>query len=282
MAAYKLSTEITNLNFSDSLLDPSSNYYISIEAMVNSVLTQTYNITGGTEGYYLGTADMKFTKGQQINVDTTMLFISPNPFNIILLRYLFTDYMTRTTSTPFTINFFNTLVAKTTVPTTTTTTTTTRSPSTKRASQTTKPEAFSSMKPDSETSGTNSSAITTPSQNHTTDWASTASGTPTTTKPTPIDQRGSKTTGTTPYPLVPYWLDWVPGWGIALLVLASLILLLLIILIILLLLRWCCMDEPEEEPQLRYDPYSHEPYSSHSPAKTPTLKHMVREMSTGI
>lgn len=53
-------------------------------------------------------------------------------------------------------------------------------------------------------------------------------------KPTVDHQKASNSTGTTPYPLVPYWLDWVPGWGIALLVLASLILLLLIILIILL------------------------------------------------
>ncbi|XP_063040883.1 uncharacterized protein LOC134435770 [Engraulis encrasicolus] len=79
------------------------------------------------------------------------------------------------------------------------------------------------------------------------------------------------TATTTAYPLVPYWFDWVPGWAIALLVLAALILLLLIILLILLLIRWCCMDEPDEPIKSeRPDPY-HSPYLSHSAAKTPIL-----------
>ncbi|XP_062385749.1 uncharacterized protein LOC134072888 isoform X1 [Sardina pilchardus] len=204
-------------------------------------------------------------------------------------------------------------MTKTTIPTTSTTTTTTsttttsRSPSTystrRASSSNSEPTSTSShslstdrKETDSTTTSSSTTNHTTPSQHHTTDWTSTPNRVhsdppePTTSsisKHTPAHQEGSTTTpsdstGTTPYPLWPYWLDWVPGWGIALLVLASLILLLLIILIVLLLLRWCCMDEPEMEPQPRFDPYTHEPHHvSQTPPKTPILRHMTPEKPRG-
>ncbi|XP_041933405.1 uncharacterized protein LOC121696142 [Alosa sapidissima] len=120
MAAYSLSTEITNLPFTDSLLNPDTIYYKYLESLVDSVLTETYNISGATAGHYLGTADMKFTRGQLINVETTILFsLSPTSLNTILLTYIFEDYMSITTSTPFRINHLSTYMTKTTIPTTT-------------------------------------------------------------------------------------------------------------------------------------------------------------------
>lgn len=71
----------------------------------------------------------------------------------------------------------------------------------------------------------------------------------------------------------PYWLDWVPGWGIALLVLTALILLLVIILLILLLIRMCRkrgkkqpLPMPEQSQQATPTAPS---YVSHSPAPAP-------------
>ncbi|KAK2864737.1 hypothetical protein Q7C36_003891 [Tachysurus vachellii] len=50
----------------------------------------------------------------------------------------------------------------------------------------------------------------------------------------------------------------VPGWAIALLVLASIAILLLIIIIIILLIRWCCVDDSDEVRSL--PPQEHTPY----------------------
>ncbi|XP_062385477.1 uncharacterized protein LOC134072692 [Sardina pilchardus] len=120
MDAYLLSTEITNFPFTDSLLHSDTVYYRYVESMVDSVLTQAFNTSGGTAGYYLGTADIQFTKGQLIYTQATILFKTPNFFNHILVGNIFTDYMSQTTSTPFTINSLNTFVTPSTVPTTTT------------------------------------------------------------------------------------------------------------------------------------------------------------------
>ncbi|XP_062385752.1 uncharacterized protein LOC134072888 isoform X2 [Sardina pilchardus] len=165
-------------------------------------------------------------------------------------------------------------MTKTTIPTTSTTTTTTSTTTTSRS-----PSTYSTRRASSSNNWTS-----TPNRVHSDPPEPTTSSI---SKHTPAHQEGSTTTpsdstGTTPYPLWPYWLDWVPGWGIALLVLASLILLLLIILIVLLLLRWCCMDEPEMEPQPRFDPYTHEPHHvSQTPPKTPILRHMTPEKPRG-
>ncbi|KAL2080669.1 hypothetical protein ACEWY4_024462 [Coilia grayii] len=93
---------------------------------------------------------------------------------------------------------------------------------------------------------------------------------------TPKQGNQGKTTTTTTAngsgsKLRPYWLDWVPGWAIALLVLAALILLLLIILFIMLLVRWCCMEEekqppPVSDPYPRFAPSPAPTYVYHSPA----------------
>ncbi|XP_047014910.2 uncharacterized protein LOC124628740 [Ictalurus punctatus] len=50
----------------------------------------------------------------------------------------------------------------------------------------------------------------------------------------------------------------VPGWAIALLVLAAIAILLLIIIIIILLLRWCCVDNGDDVRSL--PPQEHTPY----------------------
>ncbi|XP_041932789.1 uncharacterized protein LOC121695750 [Alosa sapidissima] len=267
MAAYSLSTEITNFEFSNSLLDSSSNYYNYLKSLVDFVFIQAYNISINPEGHFLGTTDMSFTEGKHIHVETTILFsLSPSTLGTIVVRNELLDFMLQTSSSPIQINPIQTFVNETTVPITTRSPTTSRTTTTEASRSNSEPASLTphSMSPHRQDPTGAATNHTTPLHNNATDWTSTAPGVPNTVH----------STSSVSKPLVPYWLDWVPGWGIALLVLASLILLLLIILIILLLLRWCCMDEPEKEPQPRYDPYSHEPYSSHSPAKSPTLKHM--------
>ncbi|XP_029919126.1 cell wall integrity and stress response component 3-like isoform X2 [Myripristis murdjan] len=49
--------------------------------------------------------------------------------------------------------------------------------------------------------------------------------------------------------------DWVPGWGIALLVLAAVILLLLIIIFIMMVVRWCCKRPEKDYMDTTEDPY---------------------------
>ncbi|XP_063040884.1 mucin-17-like [Engraulis encrasicolus] len=74
----------------------------------------------------------------------------------------------------------------------------------------------------------------------------------------------------------PYWFDWVPGWAIALLVLAAVTLLLLILLLIALLVRWCCRKEKKPMPVSDpypppFNPSSAPSYTSHSPASAPKV-----------
>ncbi|KAK3525363.1 hypothetical protein QTP86_031085, partial [Hemibagrus guttatus] len=212
-----------------------------------------------------------------------------------------TTTTTTTTTTPSTTTTPTTITPTTTTPTTTniTTTPTTNTTTTQSTTTitTTKPETTATTTPKM-TTATSTESSTAPilhptkhPENNASSSSSSSSSSSTTTatksssnsKSSLVTHTGQKINNTEPVLITSNPSsnhdDGVPGWAIALLVLASIAILLLIIIILILLIRWCCVDNsndvrslpPQEHtPYMRTtfrEPLSVPAYSPHTPQK---------------
>ncbi|KAL6457630.1 hypothetical protein MHYP_G00345930 [Metynnis hypsauchen] len=303
--AFYLGLEITNHVYNNSLRDAESAYYKSMYAQVSGALADIYNCsTCYTQPFYKGVAAMTFRNGSVI-ANSTIIF-QTEFINAILVKNLFiTEIPSSNEINGLKINPKFTEELSTPIPATLPTTGyTTTTPLTRTTTMTSKHTntTMSSSAPTSKTSSYTSSSL-----NHTS--KDTGGVNSTTTNPSSNTTRSHITSNTSnsqnvssttakPRRTEPILLPTtnapvsgggdnryrgVPGWAIALLVLACIILLLLIILLIITLIRWCCADdkpEPEDPPEPQHTPYERttfkEPlstpsYSPQTPQKSPML-----------
>ncbi|KAL7829231.1 hypothetical protein AOLI_G00301160 [Acnodon oligacanthus] len=289
--AFYLGMEITNRVYNDSLRDPESAYYKSMYAEVSGVLVHIYNCsTCYTQPFYKGVAAMTFRNGSVIANSTIVfqtvfinavlvknLFIteipSSNEINGLKINSKFTEEL----STPIPAALPTTGYTTTTPLTRTTTMTSKHTNTTKSSSAPTSKNSSYTSSPLNRTSthpgGVNITSNTSNSQNF-----SSTTDKPRRTEPILLPTTNAPVSGGGDN-----GYTGVPGWAIALLVLACIILLLLIILLIITLIRWCCADdkpEPEDPPEPQHTPYERttfkEPlstpsYSPQTPQKSPIL-----------
>ncbi|XP_037391446.1 location of vulva defective 1 [Pygocentrus nattereri] len=304
--AFYLGMEITNRVFNHSLRDPESAYYKSMYAQVSGALADVYNCsTCYTQPFYKGVAAMTFRNGSVI-ANSTIIFQTVF-INAIVVKNLFVAEIPSSSeinglkiNSKFTEELSTPIPAA--LPTTGYTTTTPLTRSTSMTSKHTNTTTFSSA-PTSKSSSYTSSPLTHTSThpgrvNSTTTNPSSNTTRSHITSSTSNSQNLSSTTAR-PRRTEPILLPTstapvsvggdshyrgVPGWAIALLVLACIILLLLIILLIITLIRWCCAGddkpEPEDPPEPQHTPYERttfkEPlstpsYSPLTPQKSPVL-----------
>ncbi|KAL7830002.1 hypothetical protein SRHO_G00311290 [Serrasalmus rhombeus] len=295
--AFYLGMEITNRVFNHSLRDPESAYYKSMYAQ----LADVYNCsTCYTQPFYKGVAAMTFRNGSVI-ANSTIIF-QTEFINAVVVKNLFIAEIPSSSeinglkiNSKFTEELSTPIPAA--LPTTGYTTTTPLTRSTSMTSKHTNTTTFSSA-PTSKNSIYTSSPLThtsthpggvnstrshiTSSTNNSQNLSSTTAR-PRRTEPIllPTSNAPVSVGGDSHY-------RGVPGWAIALLVLACIILLLLIILLIITLIRWCCASddkpEPEDPPEPQHTPYERttfkEPlstpsYSPLTPQKSPILSPFV-------
>ncbi|KAM9434627.1 uncharacterized protein Hap1MRO34_002391 [Clarias gariepinus] len=175
-----------------------------------------------------------------------------------------TPTTTTTTTTPTTTTTTPTTITTPTTTTRTTTTPKTRTPKTPTTmpDNTSKSSEQSSSLPiflptHASEGLTSSRSITTSNKSSTITISSHSIGSSSIhtrgTNSSSTSDKDSKTSNPPPYPS-----EGVPGWAIALLVLAAIAILLLIIIIIILLVRWCCVDSEDDVRSL--PPQEHTPY----------------------
>ncbi|XP_051519506.1 uncharacterized protein LOC127420921 isoform X2 [Myxocyprinus asiaticus] len=249
---FSLCVEITNRIFSDSLLNPATKEYKQMYAEVVGALDIIFNCSScETRNTYRGVTGMRFSKGSVIanctisfktifinNIVVKNLFLSaieknPQPNGLELNKQF-----TGETVTP--IWYYPKTEASTTSMSRTTHSATTHSAI--------KDIGGASKMP----AGTTSSTSKESSGQHTT--TKRGSGTQPVVLPIATD------------PLMHHNYYGVPGWAIALLVLACIILLLLLILIILLICCWCCRRKHKKEETTKLTepaPYERTSFKEH-------------------
>ncbi|XP_031442564.1 mucin-1 [Clupea harengus] len=90
--AFSFYMEITNRPFEDSLLDPSSDYYKSLESEVEDLMDKVFKCSScGTSYTYAGATDMTFKGGSSSVIVKTKLLFNTLIINSLVVEFLFID-----------------------------------------------------------------------------------------------------------------------------------------------------------------------------------------------